>query len=210
MPRSKRSLSELPLLDDTWLIGTSRLRTWVKEGDGPPRRPYLILIASGNTGLVCGSNIVSDAPSAAQVADELFKAMRRLPRELGKAGRPRRLALADATLLEPLQVLLRDAGLDTEVFAVGFPDEFYEIIRQLEAHLRGNEPEIPAMLDAPKVTVKLLQGVFEAAAEFYRAAPWIRLRISGSKTTMIWMARRRTFTPLIHLQPTMRAGISAA
>jgi hypothetical protein len=25
------------------------------------------------------------------------------------------------------------------------------------------------------VTVELLKGVFEAAAEFYRAAPWIRL-----------------------------------
>ena len=175
MPRSKRSLSELPILEDTWLIGTSRLRTWVKEGDRPPRRPYLILIASGNTGLVCGSNIVPEAPSATQVAEVLFKAMQHPPRELGKASRPRRIALADAALREPLQTLLRDKGLETEVFAAGFPDEFYEIIRQLEAHLRGDEPEIPAMLDTPKVTVELLKGVFEAAAKFYRAAPWIRL-----------------------------------
>ncbi len=175
MPRSKRSLSELPLLEDTWLIGAARLRTWVKEGDSPPRRPHLILIASGNTGLVCGSNLLPEAPSAAQAAEVLFKAMQHPPRELGKASRPSRIALADAALLEPLQTLLKDKGLDTEVFAAGFPDEFYDIIRQLEAHLRGDEPEIPAMLDTPKVTVKLLQGVFEAAAEFYRAAPWIRL-----------------------------------
>jgi tetratricopeptide (TPR) repeat protein len=175
MPRSKRSLSELPLLEDTWLIGASRLRTWVKEGDSPPSRPYLILIASGNTGLVCGSNIVPEAPSAAQVADVLFQAMQHPPRELGKACRPYRIAIADAALLEPLQTLLKDKGLETEVFAAGFPDEFYEIIRQLEAHLRGDKTEIPAMLDAPQVTVELLKGVFEAAAEFYRAAPWIRL-----------------------------------
>ena len=175
MPRSKRTLSELPLLEDTWLIGTSRLRTWVKEGDHPARRPYLILIASSNTGLVCGSNILSEDPAAAQVADILFNAMRRPPRQLGKAGRPRTLAIADPALLEPLQVLLKDAGLDTEVIVAGFPDEFYEIVRQLEEHLRGNQPEIPAMLDTSKVTVELLQGVFEAAAEFYRAAPWIRL-----------------------------------
>ncbi len=87
MPRSKRSLSQFPLLEDTWLVGGSRLRTWVKEGDGPPRRPYLILIASSNTGLVCGSNIVPEAPSAMQVADVLFKAMQHPPRELGKACR---------------------------------------------------------------------------------------------------------------------------
>lgn len=175
MPRSQRSLSQLPALEDTWLIGVSRLRTWVKEEDRPPRRPYLILIASSNTGLVCGSNLVPEAPSATQVADVLFKAMQHPPRELGKASRPRSIALADAALLEPLQTLLRNKGVETDVFAAGFPDEFYEIIRQLEAHLRGNEPEIPAMLDAPKVTVELLKGVFEAAAEFYRAAPWIRL-----------------------------------
>jgi len=175
MPRSKRLLSQLPLLDDTWLIGTSRLRAWVKEGDSPPRRPYLILIASSNMGLVCGSNIVPDDPTAVQAADVLFKAMQRPPRELGKACRPRSIALADAELLEPLQILLKDAGLDTEVLVARFPDEFYEIIRQLEGHLRGNGPEIPAMLDTPKVTVKLLQGVFEAAAQFYRAAPWVQL-----------------------------------
>lgn len=116
-----------------------------------------------------------EAPSATQVADVLFKAIQHQPRELGKASHPRRIALADAALLEPLQTLLKDKGLETEVFAAGFPDEFYEIVRQLEAHLGGNDPEIPAMLDAPKVTVELLKGVFEAAAEFHRAAPWVRL-----------------------------------
>lgn len=175
MPRSKRSLSQLPILDDTWLIGKSRLRTWVKVGDNRPSRPYLILIASSNTGLICGSNLVPEEPTAAQVASVLFKTMQHPPRELGKACRPRSIALADTALLEPLQVLLKDAGLDTEVFVAAFPDEFYEIIRELEAHLRVNQPEIPAMLDTPKVTVKLLRGVFEAASEFYRAEPWIRL-----------------------------------
>ena len=175
MPRSQHSLSQLPVLEDTWLIGTSRLRAWVNEGDSPPTRPYLILSASSNTGMVCGSNLVPEAPTAAQVADVLFKAMQHPPSQLGKACRPRGIALADPALLEPLQILLKDAGLDTEVFGAGFPDDFYEIVRQLEAHLRSSEPEVPAMLDVAKVTVSLLQRVFEAAAEFYRAAPWAHL-----------------------------------
>lgn len=175
MPRSKRSLSQFPLLEDTWLIGTSRLQAWVKEGDSLPRRPYLILIASSNTGLLCGSNLVPEVPTAAQVSDVLFKAMRHPPLQLGKACQPRSVALADAALLEPLQVLLKDADLETEIFVAGFPDEFYEIIRELEVHLRGSESEMPAMLETPQVTTKLLRGVFEAGAEFYRAAPWIYL-----------------------------------
>ena len=39
-----------------------------------PRRPYLILIASSNTGLICGSNIVPKSPSAMQAAQVLFNA----------------------------------------------------------------------------------------------------------------------------------------
>ena len=101
--------------------------------------------------------------------------MKRPPRELGKECRPRRIALDDATLVEPLQALLKQAGLDTEVLPAKFPNEFYEIVRELEDHLRGDEEGIPAMLATPGVTVELLQSVFEAAAEFYRSAPWIRL-----------------------------------
>jgi hypothetical protein len=175
MPSSKPILSEFPVLEDTWLIGTSRLRAWVKEGEEPPHRPYLILIASSNTGLLCGTEILPENPTAAQVADTLFKGMKRPPRELGKKCRPRRIALDDATLAEPLQALLKEADLDTEVLAAKFPDEFYEIVRELEDHLRGDEDGIPAMLDTPGVTVKLLESVFEAAVEFYRSAPWVQL-----------------------------------
>ena len=54
MARTRHALNQLPLLDDTWLIGTPRLRTWVKEKGAKLVRPYLILIASSGTGLVCG------------------------------------------------------------------------------------------------------------------------------------------------------------
>ena len=175
MPRSKPLLSALPVLEDTWLVGTPRLRAWLKEGDGPAQRPYLVLIASGSTGLLCGTSLLPEKPTAAQVADTLFNAMKRPPRQLGKAHRPQRIALADAALLEPLKVLLKEAGLDTEVIAVDLPAAFDEIVRELEEHLRGGEQDIPAMLELPKVTVRLLRGVFEAAAGFYRAAPWVRL-----------------------------------
>lgn len=97
-----------------------------------------MLIASSNTGMICGSNLVPETPSATQMADVLFKAIQYPPRQLGKVCRPRRIALADPALLEPFQILLKEAGLDTEVFAVEFPDEFYEIIHQLVVNLRGN------------------------------------------------------------------------
>ncbi len=175
MPRARRSLHQLPRLEDTWLIGTPHLRAWVKEKNSQPTRPYLILIASGNTGLLCGSNLVPESPTAAQVGQVLFKAMQHPPRQLGKACYPRSIALADAAFVEPLRVLLKEAQLEANVFFTEFPDEFYEIVRELEDHLRGDWPEMPAMLDTPEVTTELLGSVFEAAAEFYRAAPWVQL-----------------------------------
>ena len=175
MPRAQRSLDQLPLLEETWLIGISHLHAWVKEKDGIPRRPFLILIASSDTGLLRGSNLVPEPPTTEQVANVLISAMKHPPRGLGKACRPRTIAVTDAALVEPLQALLKDLGLEINVSVTEFSDEFYEVIRELENRLRGSQSEIPAMLDTPEVTPGLLRGVYEAAAEFYRAAPWVQL-----------------------------------
>jgi hypothetical protein len=75
----------------------------------------LILIASSNTGSVYGSNLIPEDPTAVQVADVLFQVMRHPPGELGKACRPRSIALADTVLREPLRVLLKDAELEAAV-----------------------------------------------------------------------------------------------
>ncbi len=175
MARTRHALNQLPLLDDTWLIGTPRLRTWVKEKGAKLVRPYLILIASSGTGLVCGSDIVKAPPTASQVRDVLFKTMQHPPRELGKACRPRALALGDHAMVEPLHELLAQAGLEADVLPAEFSDEFYDIVRDLEEHLRGGVEDQPAMLDVSGVTPELLRGVYAAAAEFYRAAPWVQL-----------------------------------
>ena len=97
------SLDQLPLIEDTWLIGISHLRVWVKEEDSLPTRPYLILIASSSTGLLCGSNFVPETPTAAQVVDVLFKAMQHPPRQLGNACRPRNLYPATTRFYNDLQ-----------------------------------------------------------------------------------------------------------
>lgn len=175
MPRSPSQLSNLPVSDDTWLIDTTRMRAWVKEDDSPPTRPHLILIVSANTGLIYGSDLMPEEPSPTRVAEALFHAMRHPPRGLAQPQRPRAIALGNPALLTPLQDILKEKGLDTEVFTTRLADEFYDIIHQLESHLRGGAPEIPGMLESPGVTIELLRGVFEAAASFYRDAPWIHL-----------------------------------
>jgi hypothetical protein len=175
MPPSQSQVSKLPVSDDTWLVDATRMRAWVKEEDSLPTRPHLILIVSANTGLIFGSDLMPEEPSPKLVADALFHAMRHPPSGLAEPQQPHAIAVGNPALLEPLQDLLKNAGLDTQVFTTKLADEFYDIIRQLESHLRGGVAEIPGMLESPGVTVELLQGAFEAAAAFYRAAPWVHL-----------------------------------
>jgi tetratricopeptide (TPR) repeat protein len=176
MPRlSARGLSQLPRLSETWLIATAQLRTWIAPPDEAPYRPYVILIVSAEQGSVRGSNIVPTPPTPRQVWDTLAQAMHHPVPKSGKRGAPERIVMADSTLAEGIMPFLADAQLEIDIYEQSLPDEITEIIRDLENHLRGGKPEHPGLLSVPGVTPELLRGFYSAAAEYYRAAPWVHL-----------------------------------
>jgi tetratricopeptide (TPR) repeat protein len=109
------------------------------------------------------------------VRDALFKAMRKPPRELGvPPGRPQGIALTDSAMAEGLVDLLAEAGLELDIFETDLPEEFKTVVAELEGHLRGG-PEHPGYLSVEGVTPDLVGAFYAAAAEFYRAAPWVHL-----------------------------------
>jgi tetratricopeptide (TPR) repeat protein len=57
---------------------------------------------------------------------------------------------------------------------VGALPELDEVVRLLEEAMRGR-PEQPGLLSVPGVTPELAGGLFAAAAEYFRAAPWVAL-----------------------------------
>ncbi len=176
MPRSsKRPLTQLPRLPETWLIATAQLRTWIAPTDEMPYRPYVVLVLSAEEGTVRASEITPAPPMASKVWDTLANAMRRPVAESGQPGVPQRIVIPDSALAEAILPFLADARLEMEVYEQPLPDEVNEIIRDLENHLRGDEPENPALVSVPGVTPELLGGFYAAAADYYRAAPWIHL-----------------------------------
>ncbi len=176
MPRpSKRSLSQLPRLPETWLIATAQLRTWIAQPDETPYRPFVILVLSADEGTVRESQITRAAPTPSEVWDTLSKAMRRPAADSGEPGVPQRIIVPDSALAQAILPSLADAQLEMDVYEQPLPDEVMEIIRDLEDHLRGARPENPALVSVSGVTPELLGGFYAAAADYYRAAPWVRL-----------------------------------
>ncbi|MBI5030120.1 MAG: hypothetical protein HZB51_06300 [Chloroflexi bacterium] len=176
MPRSSaHGLSQLPRLSETWFIATAQLRTWIAPHEEAPYRPYLILIVSAEQGSMRGSNIVPKPPTPRQMWDTLTQAMQHPAPKSGKRGVPQRIVIADPSLAEGVMPFFGDAKLEMDVYEQPLPDEVNEIIRDLENHLRGDKPEHPGLLSVSGVTPELLRGFYSAAAEYYRAAPWVHL-----------------------------------
>jgi tetratricopeptide (TPR) repeat protein len=87
--------------------------------------------------------------------------------------RPARLEVADPALAEHLGGLLADTGI--EVSVVERLDALRRALDDLQLHLGSGKRPLPGPLDGEGVTLERLQRFAEAAAAFYRAAPWQHL-----------------------------------
>jgi len=154
--------------DEAWECTARRARAWITPPDQDPYRPYIILTASSARKVV-GSRIVEDSPTLNQVTNALAKAMRRPAPGSGGKRRPAVVYLEDEDLVQALSPMLQEI----EVLC-----EYRHTLREVERALQsmgsftGREAPLPGLLRSPGVTVPMVEGLFEAAASFYREAPW--------------------------------------
>ena len=174
MPRqSNRSPADLPQQPEVWHVLIQQLRIWITPPDQDPSRPFLVLAINLNDGAVQVWEIVPTYPSSDVLRDMLFSAMSKPAKETGqKPHRPAQIQLEDVALTEALRPSLTQIGVNVQTQArlSGLDD----MVADLEAHLRSG-PENPGLLSVKGVTPALAGSVFAAAAEFYRAAPWVQL-----------------------------------
>jgi tetratricopeptide (TPR) repeat protein len=176
MPRLfGRGLSQLPRLSENWIVIVAQMRAWIAPTDQAPYRPYVVVVASVEQGTVRGFNVFPTTPTPQQVWETLVQAMDNPTRGSGKRGVPQRIVCAEQTLVESLQPFFVKENLQVEIVQRPLPEEVMEIVRDMEQHLHGGKPEPPALLSVPGVTPELLRGFYAAAAEYYRAAPWVHL-----------------------------------
>jgi len=174
MPRAaKKSPLEVPQSTDTWYFASRRLRAWIVAEDDEPVRPYLLIVVNLSTGLIQNLT-VGKKPVPEEAQKTLFTAMTRPPRGLKiEPQRPARIFFEDRQLQQSLAPALQEVGVQTMYRPR--PGELDELVEELEAQLGGDRAEIPDLLSGVRVTAKMIGALFAAAADFYRAAPWVQL-----------------------------------
>lgn len=171
--KPRRSPDKLPQLAESWYVIIRQLRVWIAPPDEDPWRPYAVIVLNLETGMLQKAEVAPAPPESEQLLKILLEVMLKPPRETGqKPHRPQHILVPEAALAAALAPELAGLGIKTghepHLEGVG------ELVQELENHLRGG-PEHPGLLSVKGVTPELVGGLFAAAAEFYRAAPWVQL-----------------------------------
>jgi hypothetical protein len=129
-------------------------------------RPWAVLVTSRSDDLVLGHVIAVEEPGEAALWDALAEAMK--SPVVGEPHRPARLEVPSDARWESLARHVEELGV--ELVLTDELDELDGVFESLGEHLVGEPP--PGMLDAPGVTPERVAGFYEAAAGFFRQAPW--------------------------------------
>lgn len=171
---SHRGLDQLPVVPEIWLIVSRQMRIWLTDAD-PPYRPYGIMVLSAETGAVRAMDLRQTEPTAQDLFQVLSKAMREPGAGAGNPASPESIAVSDMKMAEGLAPLLERAKLAIEILVGEMPPEVEEIFVSFENFGHEDKPELPGLLETPGVSAAMAGDFFSAAAEFYRAEPWVRL-----------------------------------
>jgi len=164
-PFSAARLLRLPIEVDSWQADYRQFARRV-EIAGERVRPWMVLVASKSRDLVLAHALTEEAPTPEALWDIVAEAM-----ESPAAGDPHR----------PTELHVRRGGpwdaLGGHFESIGVACEPAEVLDQIDflfddltRHMAGAEP--PGLLDMPGVTAEQVGRFYEAAAEFYRRAPW--------------------------------------
>jgi tetratricopeptide (TPR) repeat protein len=174
MARSPKSLLKLPQHQEIWYLAVRQLRIWITPPDEAPYRPYGILIVNLDQGTIQGLETCPSQPTSNQVTETLFEAILNSPSGSAQPPhRPEQICFDDDILMDTMTSALEEIN----VSALFHPIEEVadEILSEMDAHLMGGAANVPGLLSQEGVTPEQMAALFEAAAEYYRAAPWVHL-----------------------------------
>jgi len=167
LPIVKQRLRKLPQRADAWQSGWIRLVSRVKTDAGPVH-PWAALVVSETSELILGHTISLEEPSVDQLWDALAQAMEKPA--AGPAYRPTSLRVRKHAYWEELRPHLEELGIRLEVGDFELIDT---VLQELATGLGGSRE--PGLLDIPGVGPEQAGRFYDAAAFFYRQAPWKRI-----------------------------------
>jgi len=135
----------------------------------------MLTLINLNNGLFLVTQILQGAPDVDHVMQILYQAM--MPDDekapLSTPHRPSRIQCDNSQLSLDLRPQLAEIGISID-FIQTLADTDPRLA-EIESLYQSNRTEVPGLLSVPGVTPDLVEELFAAAANFYRAAPWDRL-----------------------------------
>ena len=157
-------------IGEVWQADVRRLPTWV-ENEGNPQRPWGVIVVNRSEDLILAQDLSLEKIDAQRLWEMIVRSVAR-----PAVGQPHRPGTVEVRCEEYQRVLgprLEPLGIHCVLEAK--LDQLDFIYKELGDHLAGRE--LPAaLLDVPGVKPEQVRGFFEAAAEFYRRAPWRQVR----------------------------------
>ena len=180
-------LASLPQnMGESWQADVRRLPGWLEQG-GELRRPWASLVTSRDEHTVLTQNLTMDPPPDEWIWKNVVDAIHRPL--MGEPHRPGIVEVGSDAFQRVLYDRLEAIGVRCVV--ADDLEQIDEIFRQLGKFLSGGKAS-PPLVEVPGVRLDDIRGFYEAAADFYRAAPW-RL-VPGDTTLKIECRKFNTHT----------------
>lgn len=153
---------------DRWQISLRELSILIEEGEHGPWHPRLLLVVEGGTGAVLGHRLLEPDADPDLVLDLLYTTLSEPA--TGAPRRPAHIQTDTDSLVPPLSELTAQMGMKLE----RLPDlpELSFAIHSFEEFMTPH-PEL--YLASEQSDPAVIADFFNAAAAYYRAAPWKRL-----------------------------------
>ena len=155
----------LPQEYEVWQADFRLMPNWIRIG-GKPMRPWIILVTSVSNDLVLAHEMPEETPTAAVLWDTLVKAMQ-YP-AAGEPHRPTELQVRGDESWESLRSHLDEIGVGLVVSEE--LDQLDDVFKKMSEQVCG-KPQ-PGLLDMPGMKPDQVASFYEAAAHFFRLAPW--------------------------------------
>ncbi len=180
-------LASLPQnFGESWQADVRRLPGWLEQA-GDLRRPWASLVTSRDEHTVLTQNLTMDLPPDEWIWKNIVDAIYR-----PLMGEPHRPGIVEVSS-DACQRVLHDRldAIGVRCVVADNLEQIDDIFRQLGKFLSSGKAS-PPLVEVPGVRLDDIRGFYDAAAEFYRAAPW-RL-VPGDTTLQIECRRFSTHT----------------
>jgi hypothetical protein len=155
----------LPQAYDVWQAEFRQTPNWVRIA-GRPARPWVVLVTSRSNDLALAHQVAEEEPPPALLWDTLLQAMQHPA--AGEPHRPTELQVRAGGRWETLRAHVEEVGVT--LTAVEELDQVEAVFEAMSEHM-GGKPK-PGLLDMPGLRPEQVGSFYEAAASFYRQAPW--------------------------------------